>query len=170
MSTTVPSALHTLVTVTVRLRPPMVAGTPLCCSVAEDQRTIRIRDENRGDRTEREFVFDRVFNPPTKQEEIYQELCVPLVSHMMEGFNSCCFAYGQTGSGKTYSIFGREGPLKGILPRAAEHIFALVEKRKPYSNIAVFVSFLEIYLDEISDLGKWCDIKAPLGTSAMDWR
>lgn len=80
------------------------------------------------------------------------------MDHALEGFNGCCFAYGQTGSGKTYSIFGEHGDSRGakrgIIPRAVEYLFSVIEKRRHYSDIAIFVSFLEIYLDHIGDLGK----------------
>ena len=78
----------------------------------------------------------------------------------MNGFNACVFAYGQTGSGKTYSVFGRGGNSeKGLIPRAIEYLYDVVERRKNYTNISMFVSFLEIYMDCVVDLGKVLSLK-----------
>lgn len=56
--------------------------------------------------TEREFYFDDVLDTDTDQQTVFDAVAKPLVDHVFEGFNACCFAYGQTGAGKTYSTFG----------------------------------------------------------------
>ena len=39
----------------------------------------------------------------------------------------CLFSYGQTGSGKTHTMTGSgSGMMRGIVPRAVEHILARV--------------------------------------------
>ncbi|RQM22773.1 hypothetical protein B5M09_001486 [Aphanomyces astaci] len=85
----------------------------------------------------------------------------PLVDYALRGINSCCFAYGQTGSGKTYSIFGETGEKDGIIPRAADYLFEMIESNtnghkpnKPARVYTLVVSFLEIYCDRIRDLGR----------------
>ena len=45
-----------------------------------------------------DFEFDRVFEPGTSQEVVYEEIS-QLVRSSMDGYNVCVFAYGQTGSG-----------------------------------------------------------------------
>jgi hypothetical protein len=86
------------------------------------------------------------------------------VEHVLQGFNSCCFAYGQTGSGKTHTMFGAadgqsgdtQGEQRGLIPRAIEILCQRLEEVKAHTNrdVAVVVSFLEIYCDQIRDLGK----------------
>jgi len=77
------------------------------------------------------------------------------VDHIFNGYNSCCFAYGQTGSGKTYSMFGGDGNIRGMIPRSAEYLFERVAHKSSSSmEIATFCSFLEIYNDQLRDLGK----------------
>jgi hypothetical protein len=77
-----------------------------------------------------------------------------LVDHVLDGYNSCCFAYGQTGSGKTYSIFGEaEDSRRGIVPRAMEQVFVQLAKRTPYTKVSLYVSFVEIYMEKLRDLG-----------------
>lgn len=40
----------------------------------------------------------------------------------------CLFSYGQTGSGKTHTMTGSgTGMMRGIVPRAVEHILARVK-------------------------------------------
>ena len=42
-------------------------------------------------------------------------------------FQVCLFSYGQTGSGKTHTMTGSgTGMMRGIVPRAVEHILARV--------------------------------------------
>lgn len=52
-----------------------------------------------------------------------------------------------------HSVFGtRENP--GMLPRAIRELFDLIERRRGFTTIDVYVSFLEIYMDCVGDLGK----------------
>lgn len=51
-----------------------------------------------------EFVFDRVFDEMTAQEQLYQRAVHSLVSSTLRGINSCVLVYGQTRSGKSYTL------------------------------------------------------------------
>ena len=47
-----------------------------------------------------------------------------------------------------------EGPeTRGLIPRSIEYLFNLVERRSAFKRFEIFVSFLEIYLDQVRDLG-----------------
>lgn len=86
-------------------------------------------------------------------QELFDKHCTSQIDHVLEGFNSCIFAYGQTGSGKTYTIFGEDGERnKGIVPRSVEYAFAQMAKR-PQKKYSCFVSYLEVYMDKLRDLG-----------------
>lgn len=88
-------------------------------------------------------------------------------------------AYGQTGSGKTHTIFGSKGDLNfspedlntsrspsridenrqqsskyqfGIVPRAVQSIFNYIEQNPNQAVFRVTISFLEIYMEQITDL------------------
>ncbi|CAM9275507.1 unnamed protein product [Ectocarpus sp. 8 AP-2014] len=103
------------------------------------------------------FSFDRVFWTECSQEEIFQQaVAKPQVENILGGFNGCCFAYGQTGSGKTYSMFGEgAGNSRGMIPRCMEEVFAQLDRKaKEEKEVAVVVSFLEIYCDRVRDLGE----------------
>lgn len=101
------------------------------------------------------FTFDSVFNPDTPQENIYNISARPCIQDVLEGYNGTIFAYGQSGSGKTFTMFGPEKPfpdeLKGVIPRASEHIFDHIESDEQMSY-AIKCSFLEIYKENIRDL------------------
>ncbi|CAM9330195.1 unnamed protein product, partial [Choristocarpus tenellus] len=108
------------------------------------------------------FSFDHIFWTECSQEEIFQAVAKPQVDNVLRGFNCCCFAYGQTGSGKkaphphlTYSMFGQgEGDSRGMIPRCMEEIFVQLDICAKEKEVAVVVSFLEIYCDQVRDLGE----------------
>ncbi len=52
-----------------------------------------------------------------------------------------------------HSMFGERGESRGIIPRAVESVFESLEARAANKEVAVVVSFLEIYCDRIRDLG-----------------
>ncbi|ETP22685.1 hypothetical protein F441_04084 [Phytophthora nicotianae CJ01A1] len=112
----------------------------------------------------KEFAFDQVFEPHSTQAEVYTQV-EPLISSFTDGYNTCIMAYGQTGSGKTHTMVGNEqGPLEhrangltvhanaGMIPRALQHVFAMVKKRQMTYVDSLRVSMVEIYNDQILDL------------------
>jgi kinesin family protein 3/17 len=64
------------------------------------------------------------------------------------------FAYGQTGCGKSFTMQGVTNPAsqRGIIPRAFEHIFEAIDASENMKYL-VHASYLEIYNEEIRDLG-----------------
>jgi kinesin family member 5 len=90
-----------------------------------------------------------------------------VVQDVLNGFNGVVMAYGQTGSGKTHTIFGSKASLdhlysqkqvaelhyeSGIVPRCVSHIFDYIEQNPNKAQFRVTVSFLEIYMEQITDL------------------
>ncbi|GLC34788.1 hypothetical protein PLESTB_001164400 [Pleodorina starrii] len=156
--------------VLVRLRPTPEGNPSL---VHGDHRVLYLKDPLRGHNNE--FVFDGVLGADAKQDAVFQEVGMPLVEHVMQGYNACCLAYGHTGSGKTYTMFGRELAAEsdavlersdlGIIPRACEAIAkaASVANRKADHaeatgngkgvRVKLFVSFMEVYMENVRDLG-----------------
>jgi kinesin family protein 2/24 len=92
---------------------------------------------------------DRLFNPESTTEEIYQDLAADLVPFAWNGGIGTLFAYGQTGSGKTFTVSRLEqlvaealmnGSLEGerevfmtIIDLAGNSAFDLLDERKPIS-------------------------------------
>mmetsp|Transcript_1820 Transcript_1820/g.2501 ORF Transcript_1820/g.2501 Transcript_1820/m.2501 type:complete len:970 (-) Transcript_1820:160-3069(-) len=121
-----------------------------------------------NEKPDRDFSFDRIFDVGVNQEHMADTIATTLINHAKEGRNTSCFAYGQTGSGKTYTIFGEaKGPRSGIAPRVIEAIF---DTFKPWeeSKVAIKVTFFDIHLDSIKDLGMYYLIKSKEGYISED--
>ncbi len=82
------------VKVFVRARPPEEVIESSFLDVGEDRKRITIKDPDTSSKkySEVAFSFDRVFWTDVKQKEIFEETCKPIVDHVVEGFNCCCFA------------------------------------------------------------------------------
>ena len=149
------SAENARVKVIVRSRPPQDGEEPILRVVGDQPGLVNIRSPgpDGGEETEREFLFDEALGVDTTQADVFEKACKPQIDHVLDGFNACLFAYGQTGSGKTYTIFGEDGNAsQGVAPRAMEYLFASAKRRAAQKKYSVFVSFLEIYLDNLRDL------------------
>lgn len=66
-----------------------------------------------------------MFDEASNQDEVFDEICQPVLESALEGYNSTIFAYGQTGSGKTYTMTGsrQQWKKRGIIPRALSYVF-----------------------------------------------
>ena len=96
------------------------------------------------------FTFDGVYYIKDTTQQIYEDICFPLVSGVLEGYNGTVFAYGQTGCGKSFTMMGVEDPAEnqGIIPRAFGHIFDHVAVNESIKYL-VRASYLEIYNEEV---------------------
>jgi alpha-tubulin suppressor-like RCC1 family protein len=96
------------------------------------------------------FSFDVVFDQDSTSQQIYTKVCRPIVQSVMSGYNGTVFMYGQTTSGKTYTMLGVP-ELPGILPCAIKDIFQAIARDIDH-EYSVWVSYLEIYNEQINDL------------------
>jgi len=112
---------------------------------------------------EKSFTYDQVFASIDKdsqnfatQEHVFEGVGVPILENALDAYNGCLLAYGQTGSGKSHSVTGElnSNVEKGLLPRACERLFEMVEKRKQEGPMqaTVLASYLEIYQEKLFDL------------------
>ena len=101
------------------------------------------------------FEFDRVFDPSSKQEEIFEEVS-QLVQSALDGYKVCLFSYGQTGSGKTHTMLGEgNGDMQGIIPRSVAKIVEASEKNAHKGwKYTMHASYVEIYNEQVRDLLK----------------
>jgi hypothetical protein len=51
-------------------------------------------------------------------------------------------------------MFGSDGNIRGIIPRSVEYLFQTLSRKTTSTEVAMVCSFLEIYNDQIRDLGK----------------
>ena len=115
--------------------------------------------------TSKVFSYDAVFAMDSLQQSLYEQSAFSLVESVIEGYNGTIFAYGQTGCGKTHTMMGvpADENLKGVIPRAFDHIFGRIKGSGTSAQKTYLVqcSYIEIYNEEIRDLiGD--DIKAKL--------
>lgn len=90
------------------------------------------------------------------QEDVFNSVVRDVVVSAMDGYNGTVFAYGQTGSGKTHTITGGERYAdRGIIPRTLSAVFEVAEAR-PELSYRVFISYMEIYNENIYDLLDRC--------------
>lgn len=99
------------------------------------------------------WSFDRDDPHYAGQENVFDDLGVPLLDNAFQGYNNCIFAYGQTGSGKSYSMMGY-GEETGIIPRICKVMFERIDgiQHDPNVKCTVEVSYLEIYNERVRDL------------------
>eukprot|EP01018_Ginkgo_biloba_P028590 Gb_36698 [translate_table: standard] len=123
------------------------------------------------------FIFDKVFGPDARQEEVFVEIS-QLVQSALDGYKVCIFAYGQTGSGKTHTMVGRPDvpEHKGIIPRSLEQIFKTSQALASQGWVfRMQASMLEIYNETIRDLLvtiKSCNVdgvRTDIGTSSKQY-
>ncbi|XP_072960530.1 kinesin-like protein KIN-14B isoform X2 [Typha angustifolia] len=101
-----------------------------------------------ADTKSKQYSFDKVFQPNSTQEEVFQEI-EPVIKSSLDGYNVCIFAYGQTGTGKTYTMEGTpEDP--GVVPRGLQALFEQAAESN-YKFLFMF-SMLEIYMGNLRDL------------------
>uniref|UniRef100_A0A673KSQ1 Kinesin motor domain-containing protein n=1 Tax=Sinocyclocheilus rhinocerous TaxID=307959 RepID=A0A673KSQ1_9TELE len=145
-----------------RIRPQMakekIEGCHICTSVTPGEPQVLLGKD-------KAFTYDFVFDLDAQQHQIYSACVHKLVEGCFEGYNATVFAYGQTGSGKTYTMgTGFDVTMseeeQGIIPRAVQHLFQGIQKRRleaqsagmPLPEFKVSAQFLELYNEEILDL------------------
>ncbi|KAJ1432948.1 P-loop containing nucleoside triphosphate hydrolase protein, partial [Ochromonadaceae sp. CCMP2298] len=136
----------------------------VCCRIRQcDDPDVFTAGEGVEVRSKGVFEMDRAFGVES-QEQIYEAVVRPMVRDAFTGFNCSLFSYGQTGSGKTHTLIGGTGDNRGIIPRAAEQIFAQVQAlegnlgtgTQKTGNLGtschVKLSVLEVYQEQLKDL------------------
>ncbi|KAH0844372.1 hypothetical protein AYO21_00840 [Fonsecaea monophora] len=126
--------VKTSVKVVVRVRPPLGPSDPGFDLIPQRfQRSMVQVNTNTSLAVEspqgrKIFIFDRVFGQDTTQNAVWEYL-QDSVDSFLQGYNVSLLAYGQSGAGKSYTM-GTSGPaeqfdhsLKGVIPRAAQHLF-----------------------------------------------
>ena len=95
------------------------------------------------------FDFDAVYNEIQKQDKFYRLSVKPLVQSFVEGESATVALFGPTQSGKTYTLNGKAGKDRGIVPRAVEDILAIV--RNTYDGDDDFINRSSVIEDYGTD-------------------
>ncbi len=154
------------VKVIVRTRPML--SHEMCDSkvvnVNENSKTVTLRDP-KNTAEEHHFEFDTVYDSHCTQLDIFNQEIQPILSSLLEGYNTTIFCYGVTGSGKTFTMQGdvsscseedlqKSNSKQGIVPRTVHHLFQMINQKKEDQDVEFVAegSFLEIYNEKIYDL------------------
>ena len=147
--------------VVVRLRPmsqrELKGNTLPVVTASTDKKEVTVI-KGTGARTLRNtYAFDNVFTSFSTQKEVFDSTLAPVISDVLDGYESTVFAYGQTGTGKTHTMEGdiNSSENRGVIPRAAFDVFRRLADDS-YVESKVTASFLEIYNEELGDL--LCDV------------
>lgn len=97
------------------------------------------------------FMFDRVFDENTSQQDVYEATTRGLLDNVLDGYNATIFAYGATGCGKTHTITGTQQQ-PGIIFLAMQELFERIEEQGSEKITDLSLSYLEIYNETIRDL------------------
>ena len=124
-------------------------------SVFSDENGLAVMRDPSDDK-EHKFAYDFVYGPQSSQQQVFEDIGIPMMNSAFGGYNGTIFAYGQTGSGKTHSMTGDPTPEHcGIIPRINEAIFERIAQEEQQSSTKKFLvvcSFFEIYNEIIFDL------------------
>ncbi|CAI5758191.1 unnamed protein product [Candida verbasci] len=100
---------------------------------------------------EHRFIFDKVFDQNSSQDDVYKNTTRPLLNSILDGYNATVFAYGATGCGKTHTISGvPQDP--GVIFLTMQELYCKIDELKDTKIIDVSLSYLEIYNETIRDL------------------
>lgn len=125
------------------------------CFTCDNGNAILTNLENPSEK--HQFAYDFVYGSDSAQQQVFQDIGIPILDRAFGGYNGTIFAYGQTGSGKSFSMSGVSGSetLEGLIPRMNKAIFDRIKADmldNPHKLYLVECSFFEIYNEIIYDL------------------
>ena len=131
---------------------------------------VSIKDPSNNNSNEKQvFNFSAVFDYEASQEILFKYACDHSITKIIEGHNSCIISYVPTGSGKTFKIFGEDEKYtptlmnlfqekkkdrRGLVPKTVEYLFRRAKELEEIREFVITCSMVEIYLDQVRDLGK----------------
>ena len=102
-----------------------------CISISSDSKVIFVDNKDEKNKlAQTQYAMDKIFDEDVTQEQLFNEIGIPLLNNFLSGYNCTIFCYGQTGAGKTYTMIGpfeqlyeKESFLHGLIPRIIHFIF-----------------------------------------------
>ncbi|KAL3716282.1 hypothetical protein ACJRO7_007962 [Eucalyptus globulus] len=143
-----PRSREEKIVVTVRLRPlskrEQLVKDQVAWECADDHTIVYKLQPQERVAQPASFTFDRVFDPSSLTESVYEEGVKNVALSALMGINATIFAYGQTSSGKTYTM-------RGITEKAVNDIYQHI-MNTPERDFTIKISGLEIYNENVKDL------------------
>jgi len=159
---------HEALRVAVRVRPfteqdKRMEGGARTCAVSMVGQSTRVRTEEGLLQFSTDLTFwshDPQGVGHATQEDVFNDLGVPLLRSGLSGYSGCLVAYGQSGAGKSHSIIGTTAE-PGVLPRLVD---GLLQERSwavgggtggssaGGFELRVWFSAIEIYSERVRDL------------------
>lgn len=97
------------------------------------------------------FEFDRVFDPQTKQQEVFaeiEEVCLGV----LDGYRICLMALGPEGCGKTSTMIGKPESNHGIKFLTLKQLFSIAKQRDDRYKDKFSLSIVEVFNERLIDL------------------
>ena len=156
------------VKVFLRIRP--LASSEQRADFEIQENVVLARPITKGDSdrhfAERSYTFTKVFDEGASQEEIFEEVAMPLLKRFVRGIDALLFAYGATSAGKTFTVKGTDGD-PGLLPRMVKSL--LTQTPPKNTERGLLVSCVEVYNERIHDLLGDPDKPLRLGKDAFGY-
>ena len=140
------------------------------------KRVNRSTVQNKNGRASSNYTFAKVFGMKASNEDVYKEICEPLVNRCLEGYNSVLIAYGQTGSGKTHTLIGKPNQsvtgilqmsLKQLILKSIESKSSKMNKKK--DSLELLLSAVEAYGTHLGKIELF-DLFNTTNKDPLNWR
>ncbi|EAX90980.1 Kinesin motor domain containing protein [Trichomonas vaginalis G3] len=145
-----------------RVRPILPGETQADLQINENTVIAKVQQKEKTSKhhAERTYSFTHIFNQDADQEDLFQEIAMPLLKKFIRGYDALLFAYGATSAGKTFTVRGTEQN-PGLIPKIVRTLLAVEQPID--AERGLFVSCVEVYNERIHDL--LGDTKQPMRIS-----
>lgn len=145
-----------------RVRPILPGETQADLQINENTVIAKVQQKDKTSKhhAERTYSFTHIFKQESEQEELFQEIAMPLLKKFIRGYDALLFAYGATSAGKTFTVRGTEQN-PGLIPKMVRTLLAI--EQPVDAERGLFVSCVEVYNERIHDL--LGDTKQPMRIS-----
>ena len=141
--------------------------------ISKDKKTINLY-LSKGN--ESQFFFDKIFDRIDNQNNIFNDVALPLSSYVLDGYNSTIVFYGKKSTGKTYTLLGKSIleiqkefqengnhevsnyyneylNNKGLLVNCLEYIFNNIALNSKYNHFHfnISMSYIDVFDSHIFD-------------------
>ena len=99
--------------------------------------------------TEKTFQFTHIFEEQSTQNDLFENISLPMLSRFLKGQDTLLLSYGATSAGKTFTIQGTDSD-PGLLPRMISTLLHLAPTSGVESELDV--SCVEVYNERVHDL------------------